>query len=229
MKKIAVIHTSFVIVDGITELFKKIIPEAKLVHIVDDSLLPEILAEKRINRKVIRRMLSYFKAAEDTGADVIFNVCSTVGEVADMARQMIDTPIVKIDEKMAGEAVSRGSKIGVAATLQSTMDPTCRLIEKKASEAGKVINIQRTLCPGAFDALISGNKDEHDCIVMEYVKKLADKVDIIVFAQSTMARLLEKMESSLAERILTSPERGVRETREVLGLTFSPQLDQRLG
>ena len=218
MKKIAIIHTSFVIVEGITELFNKIIPEAKLVHIVDDSLLPEILAEKRITKKVIRRMLSYFKAAEDTGADVIFNICSTVGEVADIARQMIDTPIVKIDEKMAEEAVQRSSKIGVAATLQSTMDPTCRLIEKKAAEAGKKITIERTLCPGAFDALISGNKDEHDRIVMEHVSQLAEKVEIIVFAQSTMARLLDKMDKDLAERILTSPERGVRQTREVLGL-----------
>ena len=218
MKKIAIIHTSFVIVEGITELFNKIIPEAKLVHIVDDSLLPEILAEKRITKKVIRRMLSYFKAAEDTGADVIFNVCSTVGEVADIAAKIIDTPIVKIDEKMAEEAVARSSKIGVAATLQSTMDPTCRLIEKKAAEAGKKITIERTLCPGAFDALISGNKDEHDRIVMEHVSQLAEKVEIIVFAQSTMARLLDKMDKDLAERILTSPERGVRQTREVLGL-----------
>ena len=218
MKKIAIIHTSFVIVEGITELFNKIIPEAKLVHIVDDSLLPEILAEKRITKKVIRRMLSYFKAAEDTGADVIFNVCSTVGEVADIAAKIIDTPIVKIDEKMAEEAVARSSKIGVAATLQSTMDPTCRLIEKKAAEAGKEITIERTLCPGAFDALISGNKDEHDRIVMEHVSQLAEKVEIIVFAQSTMARLLDKMDKDLAKRILTSPERGVRQTREVLGL-----------
>ena len=217
MKKITIIHTSFVMVDVITELFNKIIPEAKLVHIVDDSLLPEILAEKKITKKVIRRMLSYFKTAEDTGADVIFNICSTVGEVVDIARQMIDTPIVKIDEKMVEEAVQRSSKIGVAATLQSTMDPTCRLIAKKAAKSSKEITIERTLCPGAFDALISGNKDKHDSIVMEYVKKLADKVEIIVFAQSTMARLLTKMEKDLAEKILTSPERGVRQTREVLG------------
>jgi hypothetical protein len=42
MKKIAIIHTSFVLVDIITELFNKIIPEAELVHIVDDSVLSEI-------------------------------------------------------------------------------------------------------------------------------------------------------------------------------------------
>lgn len=218
MKKITIIHTSFVIVEGITELFNKIIPEAELTHIVDDSLLPEILSEKKITKKVIRRLLSYFKAAEDTGADVVFNVCSTVGEVADIARQIIDTPIVKIDEKMAQEAIERGAKIGVAATLQSTLDPTCRLIEKKADRAGKEITIERTLCPGAFDALISGQKDEHDRIVTEYVKELSGKVDVIVFAQSTMARLLDKMDSNLATMILTSPEIGVKQTREVLGL-----------
>jgi len=218
MKKIAIVHTSFVIVDGITELFKRIIPEAKLVHIIDDSLLPEILAEKKITRKIIRRMLSYFKAAEDTGADLIFNVCSTVGEVADIARLIIDTPIVKIDEKMAEEAVERGRRIGVAATLQSTMDPTCRLIEKKAAELNKEIIVERTLCPGAYDALTSGRKDEHDRIVSGYVKELADKVDVIVFAQSTMARLLNSMDKNLADKILTSPESGVRQAREVLGL-----------
>ncbi len=183
MKKIAVIHTSLVLVDLITDLFNKIIPEAKLVHIIDDSLLPEILLDKKITKEVIRRMLSYFKAAEDTGADVIFNICSTVGEVADMARLIIDTPIVKIDERMAEEAVRRGTKIGVAATLSSTMEPTCRLIEKMAGKAGKKITIERTLCPGTFDALIAGKKDEHDRIITEYVKKLADKVEIIAFAQ----------------------------------------------
>ena len=218
MKKVTVIHTSFVVVDVITELFKKIIPEAKLNHIVDDSLLPEILSQKKITKRVMRRMLSYFKAAEDTGADVVFNVCSTVGEVADIARQIIDIPIVKIDEKMAEEAVVKGPRIGVAATLQSTMDPTCRLIEKKADEAGKKINIERTICPGAFDALISGDKNKHDQIVNEYVKQLANGVDIIVFAQSTMARLLDKMDDRLAEMILTSPESGVRSVRNILKL-----------
>ena len=218
MKKITVIHTSFVIVDLITELFKKIIPEAKISHIVDDSLLPDILAQKEITKKVIKRMLLYFIAAEDTGADVIFNVCSTVGEVADMARLLVSTPIVKIDEKMAEEAVARGVKIGVAATLQSTMDPTCRLIEKKAAIAGKKINIERTLCPGAFEALTSGKKEDHDRIVIEYVKGLADKVDIIVFAQGTMVRLLDKIEKNLRKEILTSPERGIRQVRQVLGL-----------
>lgn len=82
----------------------------------------------------------------------------------------------------------------------------------------KKITIERTLCPGAFDVLIAGKKDEHDRIVTEYVKELADKVEIVVFAQYSMARLLDTMESELAKKILVSPEMGVRQTREVLKL-----------
>ena len=52
----------------------------------------------------------------------------------------------------------------------------------------------------------------------EYVKELADKVEIVVFAQYSMARLLDTMKSDLAKKILVSPEMGVRQTREVLKL-----------
>ena len=123
------------------------------------------------------------------------------------------------DSFLAAQRIGdEGKVIGVAATLKSTMEPTCRLIEKKAKDKGKKINIQRTLCPGAYDALLAGETDKHDSIVTSYVKELAGKVDVIVFAQSTMARLLDVLDKDLADMILTSPERGVKHAREILGL-----------
>ena len=217
-KKIALIHTGFALVEVLTKLFNKIIPEAELVHILDDSLLREVLAAGKVTKPVIRRMLSYYKAAEDYKADLIFNVCSSVGEVADIAREIVETPVVKIDEKMAEEAVDCANNIGVAATLQTTLDPTCRLIEKKALIKGKKISIKRTLCPGAFEALLAGNSQKHDEIVLNGVEELADKCEVVVFAQGSMARLKETLEGDLKEKILTSPESGVREARKVLGL-----------
>ena len=217
-KKIALIHTGFALVEVLTKLFNKIIPEAELVHILDDSLLREVLAAGKVTKPVIRRMLSYYKAAEDYKADLIFNVCSSVGEVADIAREIVETPVVKIDEKMAEEAVDCANNIGVAATLQTTLDPTCRLIEKKALMKGKKISIKRTLCPGAFEALLAGNSQKHDEIVLNGVEELADRCEVVVFAQGSMARLKETLEGDLKEKIFTSPESGVREARKVLGL-----------
>ena len=216
MKKIALIHTGFALVEVLTNLFLKIIPDIELTHIVDDSLLREVLKEGKVTKPVIERMLLYFTAAEYYKVDCIFNVCSSVGEVADIAREKIGTPIVKIDEKMAGDAVSKAANIGVAATLQTTLDPTCRLIEKKAKESSRVVKIERTICPGAFEELMSGNAKKHDEIVLKGIKEMAGKVEIVVLAQGSMARLASSLDENLARRVLTSPESGVMEVKRVL-------------
>jgi hypothetical protein len=218
MKKVALIHTGFALIDVLTKLFKELVPEAELVHIADDSLLREVLAKGKVTKPVINRMLNYYKSAEYYKVDCIFNVCSSVGEVADLGREIISTPIVKIDEKMAEEAVARSLNIGVAATLQTTLEPTTRMIEKKALAAGKKIKITKTICPGAFEELIGGNPAKHDEIVLKGVSELAHKVDIIVFAQGSMARLTANLDKDLSGRVLTSPRSGVLEVKRVLGL-----------
>lgn len=218
MKKVALIHTGFALVEVLTKLFKEIIPKAELIHIVDDSLLREVLAKDKVTKPVINRMLNYYRSAEYYGIDCILNVCSSVGEVADLAREIISTPIVKIDEKMAEEAVARSLNVGVAATLKTTLEPTTRMIEKKALDDGKKIKITKTICPGAFEELIGGNPEKHDEIVLKGVSELANKVDIIVFAQGSMARLVNNLDKDLAGRILTSPKSGVLEVKRVLDL-----------
>jgi Asp/Glu/hydantoin racemase len=216
MKKIALVHTGFALVEVLTRMFNNQIPGAELVHILDDSLLREVLAAGEVTRAVTRRMLAYYQAAEAYNVDCIFNVCSSVGEVADLARRVVATPVVKIDDSMAETAVMRAERIGVAATLQTTLDPTCRLVERKAAEAGRRVSIQRTLCPGAFERLMAGQAEEHDRIVLAGIRKLSEKVDVIVLAQGSMARLVEKLEPELAERVLTSPASGVTAVRQLL-------------
>ncbi|MCL5072349.1 MAG: aspartate/glutamate racemase family protein [Actinobacteria bacterium] len=218
MKKVALIHTGFALVDVLTKLFSEIIPQAELTHIVDDSLLREVLANDGVTKPVVARMLNYYSSAQYYKVDCILNVCSSVGEVADLARQIILTPIVKIDEKMAEEAVKRSSSIGVMATLKTTLEPTTAMIEKKALDAGKKIKITKTICPGAFEALIGGNAAKHDEIVLKGAAELAGKVDIIVFAQGSMARLAANLDKELAGKVLTSLRSGVLEVKRVLGL-----------
>ena len=218
MKKVALIHTGFALVEILTKLFKENVPEAELIHIVDDSLLREVLVNDGLTKPVKARMLNYFKSAEYYKVDCILNVCSSVGEVVDIAREIITTPIVKIDEKMAEEAVERSANIGVAATLKTTLEPTTKMIKKKALDARKIIKITQTVCPGAFEELMCGNPAKHDEIVLKDINKLAPKVDIIVFAQGSMARLVANLDKDLAARVLTSLKSGVLEVKRVLGM-----------
>src|SRR5688572_11637756 len=92
-----VVHTSFVSVKDIGELFAEFAPDAVVRNIVDDSLLPEVLRNGGVTPAVRERLLEYYRTAERCGAEVIFNQCSSVGEVADEGQKLLHVPLVKVD------------------------------------------------------------------------------------------------------------------------------------
>jgi len=205
---IYIIHTSFVSVKDLNDLFATQIPEAEVRNIVDDSLLPEVLANEGVTSGVGERMKKYFQAAESAGADLIFNQCSSVGEVADVAAKLVRVPVIKVDSRMAEVACQTGRRIGVVATLETTLGPTCRLIEGTAERAGKPIEIIRCLVTGAFDALVGGDRAKHNRMVLEAIRELATRVDVVVCAQGSMTAILPELGKTKVP-VLTSPALGV--------------------
>ena len=216
MKRVFAVYTTGAIVDSIKALFESIVPDCRLVNIVDDGLIQDVIEAGGVTSRLAARLMRYFEAAAAGGADVIFNTCSSVGDVASRARAFFDVPILKIDEPMAVEAVRRAESIGVLATLSTTLDPTMRMIRSQAEQAGRSVSVHEGLADGAFQALVAGDRSEHDRIIEEAAAKLADTVELIVLAQGSMAR----MEGTLRERtgriVLSSPESGVRAVRERL-------------
>lgn len=119
-----VIHTSSVSVQELTGLFRELAPEVTVRNIIDDSLLPEVLAHGGVTKGVRKRIAQYVVIAQEAGADVILNQCSSVGEAALEAARLVTIPVVRIDEPMARVACETGGRIGVIATLRTTLGPT---------------------------------------------------------------------------------------------------------
>jgi hypothetical protein len=90
MATVAAVYTASAIVDPIKELFAEILPGCRLINIVDDSLIQDVIREGFVTPAVSQRLFYYYSAARETGAQVIFNTCSSVGEVADLARKFFD-------------------------------------------------------------------------------------------------------------------------------------------
>lgn len=214
-KSVFVLHTGPVTVEPLKARFRLLLPDVRVINLVDDSLLNDALSAGHVTKAIKKRIFQYMKIGEDMGVDVILNACSSVGEVVDDVRPFISTPILKIDEPMARRAIEMGNRIGVVATVPTTLDPTVRLIESKAREIGKAIQIERTLCPGAFDKLLQGDADEHDSIVIGSVKEISRRVDVVVLAQVSMARLMPKLEG-IGTPVLSSPDLGVAAVKDVL-------------
>jgi Asp/Glu/hydantoin racemase len=211
-KKIAVLHTSFVFVNvepAINDLIAELIPDAEVIHFVDSDVLATVVREHGISPKSEQRMTHLAQAAEAAGADIIFSACSSLGPALDVAGRHVATPVVKIDEAMAIRAANEGGRIGVLATVPTTLGPTSNLIQSKANEAGRSISIEQRLCDGAFSVLMSGDREKHDLLVVEQAVDLANTVDLIVLAQASMSRLVDVLQEETGLTVLASPRLGV--------------------
>lgn len=218
MKKVVIIHTSFISVETLKKLFAEIVPEVELHHIVDDTLLPEIMQSGGVTDALIKRYCAYAVQAESAGADMIFNQCSSIGPAADVAKQMLGIPLLKVDQAMAEEAVEKGTNISVVATIGTTLKPSVALIESVAKEKGKPVNIESVLLPSAYEALFLENDvKKHNKIVSDKIREIEKFSDVIVLAQGSMITLVEEIKD-ISVPLLTSPRSGVTRVRQVLGL-----------
>jgi Asp/Glu/hydantoin racemase len=215
-KLIVVIHTSLVSMEDLKTLFSKLIPEAKVHHIVDDSLLAGVMANGGVTPFIIRRVCAYAQFAEEMGADLIFNQCSSVGEAINVARNLVSVPITKVDEPMAQKAVALGKRIAVIATVASTMKPSVGLVYEAANKAGKKVEVIECLVDGALDVLMKeGNKEKHNQLVLKEINRVSKECDVIVLAQGSMMVLLPHLKD-IPVPVLTSPELGVRRAADIL-------------
>lgn len=216
-KSIAIVETSAVSFAELKELCREIIPNVKVTQIIDESLIQEVNQNGGPTPFVKRRMFEYFRNAQELGVDLIVNQCSSVGEAADQIAPFLNVPILKIDEAMAEKAVQMGRKIAVVATVESTTGPSVRLIEKKAKELGKEVEVGLHLVEGAMMVLIEKNDAEtHNRMVLGEVEKAAKENDVVVLAQGSMTVLLPLV-SSMETPVLTSPRLCIERVKEILG------------
>jgi Asp/Glu/hydantoin racemase len=214
---LALIHTSPVLVPSFTSLCARFLPDSAVFHMVDESLIKNTIAAGSLQKATIRRLVGHIDSAAQAGAGVVLVTCSSIGEGVRVARELFDFPVLRIDEPMAERAVDAGRRIGVLATLQTTLAPTVRLLKETAGARGCHREIISCLCEGAFEAVLAGDVATHDRIVGARLVELGGTVDVIVLAQASMARVVENLPP--ADRkipILSSPELAVARAAEVM-------------
>ena len=218
MKQVICVHTAMALVEPLTKLFAELMPEVNVNHIADSSLIKEVIANNEVTPAVRRRLLAYYNAAADAGADVVFNTCSSVGDVADYGNIYCRIPVFRIDQPMAAEAVQNYDRIGVISTLPTTLDPTCRLLQNEARKAGRAVTLVEGLADGAFAAGQCGDGETHDRLIAEAAGRIASQVDAFVLAQGSMARMEQRLSELTGKPVLSSPVLGVKGLRKFLGL-----------
>ncbi|MEX0332596.1 MAG: aspartate/glutamate racemase family protein [Puniceicoccaceae bacterium] len=205
-EKIAFIHTSATLVPLFTDLASNSLPGVATFHIANDSLIKDVIASGCLTPDVAWRVAELVRQAEGSGATRILVTCSSIGAAVEASRLFVSVPVYRVDQAMAEKAVASGSRIGVIATLPTTLEPTRNLVERVAKTALKEIDVQSHLCEGAFEALMSGDPEAHDASVREGLFALMADCDVILLAQASMARVVDTIPAEECRvPILSSP------------------------
>ena len=216
-KQLGLIHTSATLVPIFQQLCSAKLPAVDVFNIADDSLIKDVIRKGQLSALTARRVVQHVASAEAAGADYILVTCSSIGRAVETAAALVSVPVLRVDQPMAEQAVQMSRKIGVLATLPTTLEPTADLIRRCAAKAGKEIDLTSRLCAGAFDALMSGNATQHDALVAAALKELVSQVEVVVLAQASMARVVEGLSAEARSvPILSSPSLAVEYLAKVL-------------
>lgn len=196
------------------EVRAKLCGETEIISMQDPSILAEVREAGYVTPTAAAHLMGMYTQAVAQGAEAILNICSSVGEVADAfqpAAAYIGVPVVRVDEKMCREAVRTGLRVGVLATLPTTLEPTKGTIRRVARAMGKHVE----LVDGLVDAF-GMNQTQFRQLLIGAAREICDRVDVIVLAQGSMAYVEKDIEAACGIPTLSSPRFGAAALKAAL-------------
>lgn len=188
-KTLGIIHAVNLTIGAMKPFLERFIPDIDVVHLCDDTIQRDNIAAGVgvIPKRNYFKFAQYAHNLQDAGADMILLACSTFNYAAELARPMIDIPIMQIDRPMMELAVCNGRRVGLLATLATTVPSSERLLRIVAAEQKKDVEIVTVLREEAFQAIQRGDSAAHNAILMEEIERLSKEVDVIAMAQLSMS------------------------------------------
>jgi hypothetical protein len=186
-------------------LLKEIAPDVPVRHVVNEDILQEARDAGAVTPRLIEQVDEAMAQVASDGSFVLCT-CSTIGGLVEGNRPNV----LRVDRPMAEKAVSLGSRIGVAATLRSTLEPTKALVRDAAQRVNKQVEITTLFLGAAWPIMERGDKDGY---AREIAAQLAEAcasqtLDAIVLAQASMA-VAEPLCAHLPVPVLSSPRLGL--------------------
>ena len=214
--KIGFVHTGVPIGMMLKKMMSESMPDIPNFHIVDDSLIQDLLQTGEFTPSILKRLSTQISMAKEAGADIIMVTCSSIAPGVDFAKKLVDIPVMKIDEPMAEQAVESADTVGVLATAKTTLVPSVDLINQVAKKKGKSVKVKSKLISEAFDFFLQGDMENHDRLVKTAGVELARQSDVLVLAQASMSHLADEIEKASGTPTLTSPSIAVNALKKMV-------------
>ena len=89
------------------------------------------------------------------------------------ADKTLSVPVNRIDRAMIKKALQHGDRIGVVASLATTMEPTASYIRRLAADMGRNVQVIGRVAQGAYEANSQGRPELHDDLIRKEAEVMA--------------------------------------------------------
>jgi Asp/Glu/hydantoin racemase len=212
--RVVMIHAVAESIPPVKLAFQEEYPEAEVVNLLDEGLLLDF--GEQLTPKLRRRMSQVICYAAEYGADAVGLACSVYAPVVDIAKDLVDVPVVSSYGPVIAEAVAAGPRIGVIATVNATLRDSEFYLRQAAQELGVPVEPHPCLAEDLIPVLRQEGPDGFRRRLGEEVSRLAPEVDAILLGQFSMALALDHLRSVSPVPVLSPPHSSARKLKELL-------------
>ena len=217
--RIGVVSPTEVAFPTVRAAFEELWPEAQPVCILDQSLyadfinedmtVPDVMPDEAYAR--IARLLRY---SSECGADAVLFCGSVFGRLVEAGREGMTVPVLTSYEAMIAAAFAEGNRLGILATTPGTIKCLSDDIERYAQANGLTYDLVSGVADGAFEALLEGDRDRHDDLVVAAAAKITD-CDSLMLGQFSMGLVPQKIAPVDGRPVFTAPGTAVARLRQM--------------
>ncbi len=204
MSMVGAVHTTRLVVDPVHQSISESVSDLQISHVLDEGLLRRLASLGRITPEITDWLTRMVASTQEIGADLAVVSCSSLSPCVNEVRDRVKIPVLKVDEPMMEHAVQHCERIGLVMTNPTTQRPSQILFSEVTERIQSKALLVPQLCPDAFAKLTRGDTAGHDREVVEVIERLLDRVDVIMLAQISIARVREILDKSMADRVFSS-------------------------
>lgn len=212
--RIALVHAMPIAIEPVAHVFRELWPQARVTHLLDDSLPADLTAAGRITPGMIERFIALARYAEACGANAVLFTCSAFGAAIEAAKGAVRVPVLKPNEAMLEEALAAGADLALLATFEPSIPSLMKEFEELASSRGIQLRLKTRTIPAAIAALQKGLATEHDRLIAAAAAEMGP-CDALVLGQFSMARAAAGIPLAPGRKVLTSPHSAVSRLKQI--------------
>jgi len=213
--KIYLVHALEVSMAPVEEAFRAQWPEARIAHLLENSLFADFGREGTLTEAMTERFRMIGRYCAFAGADAILFTCSAFGPAIEAVKRDQPFPVLKPNEALYDDMRGVGGSIALLATFPPSLPSMMTEIEAHAHTHGVSLHVEPQLVEGALDALLANRPEEHHRLIAEAAARLPDHA-AVAFAQFSMAPARAQAQALTRVPIMTTPDSAIAKLRKLL-------------